>query len=159
MALTNKEIRRRYYLRHTEEIKAYFRKYYLEHGRKRGKPTEKQRRMNTENTKRWRRANPEKYEANKKRHRISAREKALELKRDVLIHYGGGKLACIICGEGRIACLSIDHIEGGGTNHRRQLRVWGDTFYRWLKEQGNPGGYQTLCMNCQFVKRFENREV
>ena len=158
MALTNKERRRRYYLRHTEEIKAYFRKYYLEHGRKRGKLTEEQRHKNTENTKRWREANPEKYEASKKRHRILRREEALILKREVLIHYGGDKLACVICGEGRLACLSIDHIDGGGTKHRNQLRAWGELFNRWLKAQNYPDGYQTLCMNCQFVKRFEYKE-
>ena len=60
MALTNKEIRRRYYLRHTEEIQACARKFYLEHGRKRGKPTEEQRLRNIENVRRWREANPEK---------------------------------------------------------------------------------------------------
>lgn len=159
MALTNKEIRRRYYLRHIVEIKAKSREHYLKYGRKRGEMTEDEKRRNTERTKQWQRANPEKYEELKKRHRGSQREKALVLKREVLTYYGGGRLECVICSEGRLACLSIDHIHGGGTKHRKQLRAWGGLFNRWLKGGGYPNGYQTLCMNCQFVKRSDNREV
>ena len=82
----------------------------------------------------------------------------MESTREILTHYGGGKLACVVCGEGRLACLSIDHINGGGTKHRKQMGG-GSAFYCWLKKQNYPKGYQTLCMNCQFVKRFERREV
>lgn len=53
--------------------------------------------------------------------------------------------------------LSIDHIKGGGTRHRRKIPR-GQGFYRWLIEQGYPEGYQVLCENCQFVKRRENNE-
>lgn len=84
----------------------------------------------------------------------------------VLEHYGGGKVACIKCGEARIACLSIDHINGGGSKHKESIRtdarakgISGSAFYGWLIAQNFPGGYQTLCMNCQFIKRMENHEV
>ena len=40
----------------------------------------------------------------------------LKVKREVLTHYGNDKLACVKCGEENIACLSIDHINGGGEN-------------------------------------------
>ena len=159
MALTQKERDRRYYLKHIDSIKKNARERYLKYGRKRGEPTDATRRRGKERVRRWREANPEKYETSLKRLRLTARGKALERKREVIIYYGGGKLMCVTCGEGRLACLSIDHIEGGGTNHRRQLRAWGDLFYRWLKAQNYPKGYQTLCMNCQFVKRSENGEV
>ena len=79
-----------------------------------------------------------------------------EIKRDVLTHYGGGKCACVRCGESRLACLSIDHIDGREKQHPRG---WGGVkIYIWLKQQGYPDGYQTLCMNDQFVKRVENNE-
>ena len=30
--------------------------------------------------------------------------------------------------------------------------------YNWLIKNNFPSGFQTLCMNCQFIKREENRE-
>ena len=82
-----------------------------------------------------------------------------KLKRKVLAHYGKGMCACVICGESRLACLSIDHIDGKGAEHRRRMGYHlGCHFYRWLRRQDYPEGYQTLCMNCQWVKRDENRE-
>ena len=77
-----------------------------------------------------------------------------ETKIEVLTHYGGGKCACILCGFSNVKALSIDHIDGNGRGHRRQVGIRGGFhFYRWLKRNGYPDGYQTLCMNCQFVKR------
>ena len=88
----------------------------------------------------------------------SQRDKNRLLKVEVLTHYGEGRLACVWCGEDRVACLSIDHIDGGGNKQRTgSLRV-ANTFYRWLRKGGYPSGYQTLCMNCQFVKRFQKGE-
>ena len=80
------------------------------------------------------------------------------LRLEVLGHYGKGKVACVICGESRTACLSIDHINGRGAEHRRQIKVKGTTFYSWLRKREYPEGYQTLCMNCQWVKRKMNIE-
>ena len=70
---------------------------------------------------------------------------------EVLTHYGGGTLACVTCGEDRIACLSIDHINSDGYRDRKFGR--GVNFHRYLQKQGYPEGLQTLCMNCQFIKR------
>ncbi|KKN17539.1 hypothetical protein LCGC14_0964640 [marine sediment metagenome] len=84
-------------------------------------------------------------------------EKHNQLKREILTHYGGGKLACVRCGFSDIRALSIDHIDGGGSYQRRKSRSTG-TFYNWLKKNHLPKGYQTLCMNDQFIKRFENNE-
>ena len=82
-----------------------------------------------------------------------------QLKSEVLTHYGNGKLACIECGESRLPCLSIDHINGHGVQHRLTLRISGGRqFYVWLKKNGFPEGYQTLCMNCQYIKRSVNKE-
>ena len=77
-----------------------------------------------------------------------------KLREEVLTHYGDGKLACIICGESRLPCLSIDHINGSGRKHREALGLRaGIPFYQWLRKQGFPDGYRTLCMNCQFCER------
>ena len=81
----------------------------------------------------------------------------VELKTEVLTHYGKGRLACVICGESRLACLSIDHIDGGGISHRKELNAYGYRFYNRLKRDHYPEGYQTLCMNCQFIKAVDDR--
>ena len=73
----------------------------------------------------------------------------------VLTHYSSGKLSCVRCGEGDIACLTIDHINGGGHQHRKAV---GSHFYHWLIKQGFPEGYQTLCMNCQLRKKHNEAE-
>ena len=82
------------------------------------------------------------------------------LKAEVLTHYGNGKLACVKCGyDNNLAALSLDHINGNGADHRRIIGTGGGRpFYVWLKINGYPEGYQTLCMNCQFIKKFEERE-
>ncbi|MAF43076.1 MAG: hypothetical protein CMI54_02750 [Parcubacteria group bacterium] len=79
-------------------------------------------------------------------------------KRRVLTHYGKGKLACVGCGFDDIRALSIDHIDGGGNQDRKRKAKGGANFYCWLSKKKYPKGYQTLCMNCQWVKRFENKE-
>ncbi len=102
----------------------------------------------------YREAHPAKYIEGWHRQR----DKNKLLKVEVLTHYGDDSLACVWCGEDRVACLSIDHIEGRGNRQRKGSLRSSSSFYSWLKKQGYPSGYQTLCMNCQFVKRFENKE-
>jgi hypothetical protein len=59
----------------------------------------------------------------------------------------GGKCAC--CGESRREFLAIDHIDGGGEKHRKELGMRGGAnFYGYLKSQGYPAGYRVLCHNC-----------
>lgn len=81
------------------------------------------------------------------------------LKIEVLKHYGNGILACVLCGESHPACLSIDHVDGNGSKHRRELGLkTSRQFYQWLRTNRYPEGYQTLCMNCQFIKRDGRKE-
>ena len=77
-----------------------------------------------------------------------------ELKLRVLTHYGGGRCACVGCRFDDLRALSIDHINGNG---RREGKS-GIALYEYLKKHNYPDGYQTLCMNCQYIKRFENKE-
>lgn len=82
------------------------------------------------------------------------REYRAKMKIKVLTYYGNGNCSCIVCGEDRILCLSIDHINGNGCKHRRKLHKGGGVdFYHWLNRNDYPRGYQTLCMNCQFIKK------
>lgn len=75
-------------------------------------------------------------------------------KRTVLSYYCDSKDPhCVICGEDRSDCLSIDHIWGNGSKERRTMHS--QNFYQFLIRGNFPSGYQTLCMNCQFIKRAE----
>lgn len=65
--------------------------------------------------------------------------------------------ACVRCGIVDIRCLSLDHVAGGGNKARSKIG-YGEAYYKQLARAGYPAGYQTLCMNCQFIKRYLNRE-
>ena len=81
------------------------------------------------------------------------------IKREVLTHYGNGKLACVKCGFEDLRALTIDHINGGGRKERMEagngLDRGGVSFYRWLRKKHYPPEYQTLCMNCQLIKQVK----
>ena len=82
-----------------------------------------------------------------------------EIKARVMTHYGNGVSACVRCGFSDIRALSIDHINGGGYTHRKEIHRSGNTFNWWLISNNYPLGYQTLCMNCQWIKRFEQQKT
>ena len=122
------------------KMKEVFRQYHLAHKDERN-----------EYARNW-------YQLHKEEQKVRAKKYNLAVKREVLTHYSDGKCACVRCGESRLACLSIDHIDGNGTRHRRNNNLSGVKIYLWLRKNDYPEGYQTLCMNCQFVKRVENEE-
>ncbi len=72
------------------------------------------------------------------------------LKAYVFGKYGGAVCAC--CGENNLIFLTIDHINGGGTKHRREMGGGGRFNYRWIVRNNFPPGFQVLCMNCNFGK-------
>ena len=82
------------------------------------------------------------------------RRYGVRLKAKVLTHYGNGRCACVKCGFDDIRALTIDHINGGGAEHRRKIGSYAHSIYPWLRINGYPDGYQTLCMNCQWIKRL-----
>ena len=78
------------------------------------------------------------------------------LKDRVFEAYGGYVCAC--CGETEITFLTIDHIDGSGREHRGKVlgnrSTGGDRFYRWLKKNDFPPGFQVLCRNCNWGKHI-----
>ena len=78
----------------------------------------------------------------------------LKLRMEVLKVYGG---VCQCCGESEIKFLAIDHINGGGNKHNIQLKKRGINFYRWLRKNNFPKGFQVLCHNCNMAKGFYGR--
>jgi len=77
---------------------------------------------------------------------------ARKLRTEAFAAYGGAKCAC--CGETEIMFLSIDHIDGNGSEHRRQIAEGhnSNNFYLWLRKHGYPAGFQVLCQNCNVGK-------
>ena len=90
------------------------------------------------------------YEANKERIAEQTKRKNQEIKKAVMSYYSEGFPKCKCCGEFGLDFLSIDHVNGGGTQHRRL--VAGTVLYRWLIKNNFPDGYQVLCFNCNCAK-------
>lgn len=108
----------------------------------------------------WREEHREEYNKRLREYmKPRSKRETAEIKRRVLTHYSRGILACVKCGFSNIDALSIDHINGNGNQHRRELGdKRGVKFYKWLIAEEFPEGYQTLCMNCQFIKARTNNE-
>jgi hypothetical protein len=110
----------------------------------------------------WRKENPDKAKGYSKSYRSKYPEKSREAAKDrarrnrkvlkeiVMAVYSGGQCSC--CGETEISFLTIDHVDGGGQKHRKEVGKAGSPFYKWLLSNGFPGGFQVLCANCNQSK-------
>lgn len=82
-----------------------------------------------------------------------------ERRKRILEHYGG---KCSCCGEAEFIFLSIDHINGGGNEHRRQIGNNPDSrcgssstqFAIWIETNNYPDTLQILCHNCNMGKHL-----
>lgn len=86
---------------------------------------------------------------------INARGRArnARIRDEVYSAYGD---ACACCGETNRAFFTIDHIDGSGADHKREIGR--GSLYPWLRRNGFPkDNFQILCFNCNCAKGF--REV
>jgi len=95
-------------------------------------------------------------------HRESKRQSQfvykMKLKIEVLVHYSTRNYpVCAQCGIRDIDVLTIDHIKGGGSEHKKVLGSLGSKLYYWLRQNDYPLGYQVLCFNCNFKKSLRSR--
>ena len=82
----------------------------------------------------------------RKRDTAAMRVRHVKLRAEVLKAYGG-KCAC--CGESESLFLELDHVNGRGNEHRRQIGRGSAATYRHLKKLGWPkADFQILCANC-----------
>lgn len=79
-------------------------------------------------------------------HLEQTRQQRETLKREVMEAYGGCK--CSHCPETDLRFLEIDHIDGGGGKHAKEIGGSGHNFYQWLKRNSFPKGFRVLCRTC-----------
>lgn len=79
-----------------------------------------------------------------------------KIKLEVLSHYTNDTFCCSKCDCKDIRCLSLDHINGDGADHRREIGK--KSLDEWAKKNNFPNTLQVLCMNCQFIKASEEKE-
>jgi len=84
----------------------------------------------------------------RERRRIYLKQWRRSKRYEALCHYS--KLdhpACACCGEELLEFLCLDHVRGGGGQHRAKSRYRGEIFHE-LRIEGYPEGYRVLCCNC-----------
>lgn len=85
---------------------------------------------------------------------IKRKENRQKLKRAAFDAYGGP--ICICCGDEHMEFLNIDHINGGGNKHLKEIHAH---LYQWLKKNNYPSGFQVLCYNCNCSRAHQSDKV
>ena len=85
---------------------------------------------------------------------VRCQRRHLKFKRLALMHYSAGTMQCARCPYSDPRALSIDHVNNDGCRHRAAVNRAGSSLYQWLHSEGFPDGFQVLCMNCQFEKKW-----
>lgn len=82
-----------------------------------------------------------------------AKRKHFRLRLRVIAAYGS---KCVCCGETEPSFLTIDHVNGGGKTHHKQVG-FGSNFYYWLQRNNFPqDGFQLLCQNCNHIRQYSD---
>lgn len=76
-----------------------------------------------------------------------------------ILYYSNGTMTCALCPFSDIRALTIDHPNGGGNKHRKELGGHGHAIYFWLYKNNFPPGFRVLCMNCQFIVKDDKDET
>lgn len=98
----------------------------------------------TLNMRKWRANNLEHSREYQNSYKRAQRKKVYD-------HYGA---MCVCCGETKFEFLSMDHINGGGTQHRIKTGLRGAAMIGWIIRNGYPDDFQVLCHNCNQAKGF-----
>lgn len=65
----------------------------------------------------------------------------------------GGKCAC--CGETEPMFMTLDHVNGGGKQHRKEtFGQKGGNMWAWARRNGYPDMLRLLCFNCNFAEHW-----
>lgn len=85
-------------------------------------------------------------------HQDKGRRRQQERKTQVFDHYGS---TCNGCGCTDPDVLQVDHVNGDGAAHRREIGQSG--LYAWLIKHDFPPSFQLLCANCN-TKKARNED-
>lgn len=124
--------KRRYYLKHRDEIRAKQRvrgkAYYYRH-----------------------------HERIKAKSCIKAKLYYKLQRLEVIDKLSGGTNICANCGHSDIDVLFVDHVDNNGSQHRKGMRKNGVAIFGWLIKNKYPSGFQVLCANCNWKKEIIRR--
>ncbi len=70
------------------------------------------------------------FKCSKEIRNIRTKEWYAKIRQTIIYHYSNGAMKCANCGENDSNALSIDHINGDGARHRKEIGA-GRT-YKWL---------------------------
>ncbi len=113
----------------------------------------------------YRRKNSEIVRLYKAKYRYNNKEK-INIKKNIgrhnnrveVINYYGG--VCVCCGESNIKLLTLDHTNGDGSIHRKEIGIKAGVHYcEWLKKNNFPKhvDVKVMCWNCNCAKK-NNKE-
>ena len=97
---------------------------------------------------------------------LTKQEKIIESNRAKNIHRSNRQEAvnilggrCVTCGFSDERALQIDHINGGGKKEIQKTTTY--SRHKWIINNPDEAKkkYQILCANCNWIKRYENKEV
>lgn len=90
---------------------------------------------------------------NKEMEKQKRKERLLKRKVLVFTYYSKPSIFCACCGDWRFEFLQIDHINGDGGSHRKELGKNGNLLYAWIIKNNFPAGFQVLCRGCNNIKK------
>lgn len=137
-----RELMHTYYNLNKDKIKKYSKEYY-EKVKKERMPI-------------WKIKSKKRYLKNRDSSLSKAREHHKKQRIEFLIKIGECK--CRICGFSDWRALQIDHVNGDGFIERKK---YGGAITRKQQTkliEENPQNYQILCCNCNWIKKYENKE-
>jgi len=105
--------------------------------------------------KQWRKSDYDHREGVRERSNERTRECNARLRAEMISAYGS---KCVCCGESRPQFLTVDHKDGSGARHRKQIGDGAGRLRQYLRANGYPkDNYQLLCFNCNCSKGFYGR--
>ena len=140
---------KKYSEEHKEELKIYQKQYREAH-------KEEAKEYHKDYSKQWYIDNMDrekkKHKDYRELHKEEHKTKRFAIRLEVLKYYSDNTLRCKNCNEEHLEFLEIDHINGGGKKHKRDMNF--GSVYDWLYRHNFPDKniYQVLCSNCNTKK-------
>jgi hypothetical protein len=101
--------------------------------------------------------NNQRYQKRKEKYLQNYKDTRLAVKLEIFSYYGG---ICQICEESDFSKLSLDHTDGYGRQHRKEVLGIdsGSCFYKWVLKN-KPDNIRLLCFNCNCQVDMTKKEL